>query len=260
MKIARFETKGKIRYGSVENGIIDMIEGDIFGSHTLTGIKYDIKGVRLLAPVAPPNIIAIGLNYRKHAAESSMKPPERPVIFVKTTNSIIGPADNIRIPEIAPGEVDYEAELTIVIGKTAKNISEQDAAEYILGYTCGNDVSARDCQLKLDAQWARGKSFDTFCPIGPYIVTDIPDPDSLSIKSRLNGKTVQESNTSDMIFPVRHLVSFCSKNMTLYPGTIIMTGTPEGVGFARKPPLFMKSGDTIEIEIEKIGILMNKVL
>ncbi len=266
MKIVRFEADGKIMYGSVlkekNNAVseVNAIEGDIFGSFKVTGRKFNISEIKLLAPVAPPNIIAIGLNYRKHAAESSMKLPERPVIFIKTTNSVIGPADEIKIPKMAPDEVDYEAELTIVIGKTAKDIEEKDAMKYILGYTCGNDVSARDCQLKLDAQWARGKSFDTFCPIGPYIVTDIADPDNLAISSRLNGKTVQDSNTSDMIFPVRQLVSYCSKNMTLFPGTIIMTGTPSGVGFARRPPLFMKSGDVIEIDIEGIGVLKNKVV
>ena len=216
--------------------------------------------VKLLAPVVPPDIIAIGLNYKGHAEESGMSYPERPVIFLKTTSSLIGPEDKIVIPEMAPNEVDYEAELTIVIGKKAKNIERDEVQDYILGYTCGNDVSARDCQLRNDKQWARGKSFDTFCPLGPWIETDLPDPDNCRILSILNGKVMQDSHTSDLIFNTLELVSYCSKNFTLYPGTVIMTGTPEGVGFARKPPVFLQSGDLIEIEIEGIGKLSNQVV
>jgi 2-keto-4-pentenoate hydratase/2-oxohepta-3-ene-1,7-dioic acid hydratase in catechol pathway len=156
--------------------------------------------------------------------------------------------------------VDFEAELCAVIGKIAKNVSEDDALDYVLGFTCGNDVSARDCQRKLDVQWARGKSFDTFCPFGPYIETDVGDPNALRISSRVNGAVMQDSNTRDMIFSVRKLISYCSHNMTLLPGTLIMTGTPEGVGFARKPPVFLKDGDTVEIEIENVGVLKNNVI
>jgi len=214
----------------------------------------------LLAPVTPLDVIAIGLNYKKHADESGAAYPDRPLIFLKTTSSVIGPEDNIVIPEAAPDEVDYEAELAIVIGKKAKNIEVDEVSDYVLGYTCGNDVSARDCQLRIDKQWARGKSFDTFCPLGPWIETELPDPDNCRIMSRLNGEVMQDSNTSDLIFNTKELVSYCSKNFTLYPGTVIMTGTPEGVGFARKPPVFLKSGDTIEIEIEYIGKLSNNVV
>ena len=164
------------------------------------------------------------------------------------------------LPDEAPDEVDYEAELVIVIGKKAKNLEIDEVSNHILGYTCGNDVSARDCQLRLDQQWARGKSFDTFCPLGPWIETELPDPDHCRVGSKLNGQIMQDSNTSDLIFGVKELVSYCSKNFTLLPGTVIMTGTPGGVGFARKPPIFLKSGDTIEIEIEGIGILSNKVV
>jgi 2-keto-4-pentenoate hydratase/2-oxohepta-3-ene-1,7-dioic acid hydratase in catechol pathway len=159
---------------------------------------------------------------------------------------------------MAPGEVDYEAELVIIIGKRAHNVAEECALDYVLGYTCGNDVSARDCQLRLDAQWARGKSFDTFAPLGPCIETDL-DPDSCGIRSRLNGQVMQDANTDDMIFNTSQLVSYLSRCMTLLPGTAIMTGTPSGVGFARQPAVYLRAGDLIEIEVDGIGTLANPV-
>ncbi|MDD3928099.1 MAG: fumarylacetoacetate hydrolase family protein, partial [bacterium] len=165
---------------------------------------------------------------------------------------------DILLPKMAPHEVDYEAELAIVIGRTCRNVPEYEALDYVLGYTCGNDVSARDCQMKQDTQWARAKSFDTFCPLGPWIETEL-DPDGLDIVSRLNGETMQSSNTSDMLFDCRYLVSYCSRIATLQPGTVIMTGTPSGVGFSRKPPVFLRPGDKIEVEIEGIGTLCNGV-
>jgi 2-keto-4-pentenoate hydratase/2-oxohepta-3-ene-1,7-dioic acid hydratase in catechol pathway len=159
---------------------------------------------------------------------------------------------------MAPDEVDYEAELVIVIGRTARDVPEEHALDHVLGYTCGNDVSARDCQLRLDVQWARGKSFDTFCPIGPWIETEM-DPDDAPICSRVNGRTMQSSSTSDMIFSCRRLVSYLSQCMTLLPGTVILTGTPEGVGFARRPPVFLRPGDVVEVEVGPIGVLRNTV-
>jgi len=260
MKIVRYQKDDEIAYGVLKDEEISPIEGDIFGKFNPGPHKIKREVVKLLAPVTPPDIIAIGLNYKKHADESGHTYPERPLIFIKLTSSLIGPEDKIVLPEMAPDEVDYEAELVIVIGKKAKNIEIDDVQDYILGYTCGNDVSARDCQLHIDQQWARGKSFDTFCPLGPWIETELPDPDYCRIRSRLNGEIMQDSNTSDLIFGTRELVSYCSKNFTLYPGTIIMSGTPEGVGFARKPPVFLKHGDTIEIEIEGIGKLTNQVI
>jgi 2-keto-4-pentenoate hydratase/2-oxohepta-3-ene-1,7-dioic acid hydratase in catechol pathway len=259
MKIVRYQKNNQNFYGLLKNGEIRPIEGDVYGKFTPGSLSLKSKEVKLLAPVIPPDIIAIGLNYKKHADESGHAYPEKPLIFIKLTSSLIGPEDQIVLPEMAPNEVDYEAELAIVISKMAKNIAIEDVDKYILGYTCGNDVSARDCQQRLDQQWARGKSFDTFCPLGPWIETELPDPDNCRIISRLNGKVMQDSNTSDLIFNTRELVSYCSKNFTLHPGTIIMTGTPEGVGFARKPPIFLKAGDTIEIEIEGIGALSNQV-
>lgn len=259
MKIVRYQKNGKVFYGKFENEQIFPIEGDVFGDFKLITKPIKRKEVKLLAPVNPPDIIAIGLNYRKHAEESSFNLPKKPVIFLKTTSSVIGPEEKIILPQMAPDEVDYEAELTIVIGKEAKNIEIEEAQDYIFGYTCSNDVSARDCQIRLDQQWARGKSFDTFCPLGPWIETELAEPDHCRIISRLNGEIMQDSNTSDLIFSTKELLSYCSKNFTLYPGTVIMTGTPEGVGFTRKPPVFLKHGDTIEIEIEGIGKLINEV-
>jgi len=259
MKIVRYQKNGKVFYGKLEDEKIFPIVGDVFGDFKLESKSIKREEVKLLAPVNPPDIIAIGLNYRKHAQESGHGYPEKPVIFLKATSSLIGPEDKIIIPQMAPDEVDYEAELTIVIGKRAKNIQIEEAEDYIFGYTCANDVSARDCQIRLDQQWARGKSFDTFCPLGPWIETELAEPDHCSIMTRLNGEIMQDSNTSDLIFSTKELLSYCSKNFTLYPGTVILTGTPSGVGFARKPPVFLKPEDKIEIEIEGIGKLINLV-
>jgi len=259
MKIVRYCVDGEVSYGALDGDAIRRVRGDIFGDYKVTSYALGLSDVRLLAPVAPPNIIAIGLNYRDHAGESGAAPPPRPLIFLKANTSVIAHGEAIRLPAAAPGEVDYEAELCAVIGRTAKNVPERDALDYVLGYTCGNDVSARDCQLRLDSQWARGKSFDTFCPIGPYIETEIADPENLEIYSRLNGVMMQKSSTRNMIFSVRTLISYCSHNMTLLPGTLIMTGTPEGVGFARKPPVFLRAGDTVEVGIGGIGVLKNTV-
>lgn len=217
-----------------------------------------LKDVKLLAPVVPPNIICIGLNYKPHVQEFESKLPELPQIFFKVTTALTDPEHEIILPKIAPDNVDYEGELVIIIGKTAKEVSEEDAMDYIFGYTIGNDVSARDCQTRIDSQWARGKSFDTFCPLGPVAVTGI-DPEQLHICTRLNGQTMQDSSTEFLIFGIRRLVSFLSQNMTLLPGTVILTGTPGGVGFKRVPPVFMKPGDVVEIEIENIGILRNTI-
>ena len=259
MKVVKYQKNNSQAYGILEDEVIFPIEGELFGEFKVGSQKVKRSEVKLLAPIIPSDIIAIGLNYKKHADESKLSYPDKPLIFLKTTSSVIGPEDHIIIPELAPDEVDYEAELAIVIGKKAKNIEIDKVREFVFGYTCSNDVSARDCQIRLDKQWARGKSFDTFCPLGPWIETELPDPDNCKIVSRLNGKVMQDSNTSDLIFSTRELVSYCSKNFTLYPGTIIMTGTPEGVGFAHKPPVFLKPGDNIEVEIEGIGTLSNQV-
>ena len=235
------------------------IDGDVFSDWRPTDRTIPREACRLLAPVAPPNILAIGLNYRAHAQESGQALPERPVLFSKATTALLDPEADIVLPRAAPNEVDYECELAIVIGRRARNVSVDQALDYVLGYTCANDVSARDVQLRLDSQWVRGKSFDTFCPLGPWIETDM-DPDRAPIRTRPNGQVMQESNTSDLIFSCAELIAFLSARMTLLPGTVIMTGTPSGVGFARKPPVFLQPGDTVEIEVEGIGTLRNGVV
>ncbi|MFW6280454.1 MAG: fumarylacetoacetate hydrolase family protein [Halanaerobium sp.] len=258
MRIIRYKYSEEISYGILKNEEIYSIEGDIFENHKADKKIGLLKDVELLAPVEPPNIIAIGLNYRQHAVESGSDIPEKPVIFLKATTSITGPDSEIVLPKIAAEEVDYEAELAVVIAKEMKNTETVSVSDHILGYTCANDVSARDCQRRLDKQWARAKSFDTFCPLGPWIETDL-DPNNLKISSILNGKVMQDSHTSDMIFDIEQLLSYISHNMTLKPGTVIITGTPEGVGFARKEPVFLREDDEIEIKIEGIGSLKNKV-
>ena len=259
IKILRFKNDERICYGSYEDGVLKEIKGDLFKEFKISNNTFNLDDVEILNPVEPPNIIAIGLNYQKHATETGHEFPERPVIFLKATTSITGPGSNIIIPAQAPDYVDYEAELAVIISKKAKNIEAAEVDDYILGYTCANDISARDCQLEIDQQWARGKSFDTFCPIGPWIETEL-EPDNLRIASILNGKVMQESNTSDMIFDIRALVSYCSKNMTLLPGTVILSGTPEGVGMAREPEVYLKPGDWIEVEIEGVGRLSNDIV
>ncbi len=258
MKIARVQAGDSVFYGVVEGELIRRIEGELFGEYTVTQERFPLDGVRLLAPVSPPNIMCVGLNYKSHAAESQMNIPERPVLFLKATTSACGPGDAIMLPAAAPDEVDYEAELAVVIGRTARNVGKGEALDYVLGYTCGNDVSARDCQLRHDSQWARGKSFDTFCPLGPVIETQL-DPENVRVCTRLNGELMQDGCTSDMIFSVRELVSYCSQQMTLLPGTVLMTGTPDGVGFARRPPVYLRPDDRVEVEIEGIGVLQNPV-
>jgi len=226
----------------------------------VTGKRVRIE--RLLPPVEAPNILALGLNYRSHADETNISYPDIPVVFIKATNSLVGAGFPILLPKAGPDQVDYEAELAVVIRRKVKNITPDQAMDAILGYTCGNDVSARDWQIhKQKKQWARGKSFDTFCPLGPWLVTreDIPEPGNLRIMTILNGEVLQDSNTSQMIFDVPAIVSHLSQSMTLYPGTVILTGTPDGVGFTRQPPVFLRDGDTVTIRIDRIGDLTNPV-
>ncbi|MDA0738630.1 MAG: fumarylacetoacetate hydrolase family protein [Nitrospirae bacterium] len=262
MKIIRFQpSSGAICYGElVDETSARLIEGNLFETFTVT--EQIVSVVKLLAPVTPPTILCIGLNYRQHAEETGAKIPEHPVLFIKARNALNNPGDAIVIPKVAPGQVDYECELAVIIGKTAKNVSPDEALDYVLGYTCANDVSARRWQKEGGGkQWCRGKSFDTFCPLGPCIVTpdDIPNPNNLKITTTLNGETMQDSTTADMIFDVPTLISFLSEGTTLLPGTVILTGTPQGVGFARTPPVFLKAGDQVSIEIEHIGVLANPI-
>ncbi|MBN1491736.1 MAG: fumarylacetoacetate hydrolase family protein [Phycisphaerae bacterium] len=261
MKIIRFlDQANQVSLGEpVDGKTAKRLRGDLLGKLEPTGETATIA--RLLPPVDPPNIMAIGLNYRAHAAESGAEIPNEPVIFVKATTSLTGPGDPIVLPKSAPDEVDYEAELAIIIGRKTRNVSEADARTYVLGYTCANDISARDCQIRRDKQWARAKGFDTFCPLGPVLITpDAIDPDNLPIRCVLNGKVMQDSNTNDLIFSTDKVVSFLSHQFTLLPGTVIVTGTPEGVGCARKPPVYLRPGDTVSVEIDGIGALTNPVV
>ncbi len=264
MKIIRYLSPADTIHHAVEqpDGSALRIEGDIYGAHRVTTEPARIA--RLLAPIAPTQILCIGLNYRQHAAETNAKVPERPILFVKGINTLQHPNAPILIPQhLRSDEVDYECELAVVIGKAGKNIPRARALDHVLGYTCCNDVSARDHQLRLGGgQWCRGKFFDTFAPLGPRLVTpdEIPNPNALAISTLHNGERVQNSNTSDMIFDVPALIEYLSGSTTLVPGTVILTGTPQGVGMAAKPtPRWLRPGDTVSIEIEKIGTLTNPV-
>lgn len=263
MHLIRHLTPGGAAYAALQpDGTARRIAGDILGDYQVTN-ETVTPGVRL-APVVPAVIACIGLNYAKHAAEGGKPPPERPVWFMKLPGAVQHPGAPIRLPARQPStRVDYEAELALVLGKTATNVPRERAFEYILGYTCANDVSARDWQRDGGGgQWCQGKSFDTFCPLGPVLVTrdEIPNPNALRIKTVLNGEVMQDWNTDDMIFDVPTLISFLSASKTLLPGTVILTGTPHGVGFARNPPVWLKAGDSVSIEIEKIGTLTNPVV
>ena len=258
-KFVRFEYEGKIGCGELKGDRIEVLDRNFLDREAKpTGETIDAARVRLLAPVDAPNIVCIGLNYKSHAEEADEKLPEIPLIFLKATTALCGHGDAIRLPRIAPNNVDYEGELAIVIGRRCKDVSEAEALDYVFGYTIANDVSARDCQLKIDKQWARGKSFDTFCPVGPCVAADI-DASNVAIETRMNGRVMQSSNTGCLIFPIPRLVSFISQNMTLLPGTIILTGTPEGCGFKRVPPVWLRGGDVVEVSIENIGTLVNRV-
>jgi 2-keto-4-pentenoate hydratase/2-oxohepta-3-ene-1,7-dioic acid hydratase in catechol pathway len=264
MRIIRFiDSGGEVRLGEADGeGHARVITGDLYGDIELTDERATVS--KLLAPVVPACIYCIGLNYREHAAESGLEAPTYPVIFMKPISSLQNPGDPIRLPAVQnDSEVDYECELAAVIGRTCRDVTEADALDYVLGYTAAHDVSARHWQLhKGGGQWIRGKGFDTFCPLGPTLVTtdEIPDPQALGIKTILNGKTMQEHNTGDMIFSVKELIAFLSQDTTLVAGTVILTGTPQGVGFARKPPVFLQAGDDVTIELESVGELRNPVI
>jgi 2-keto-4-pentenoate hydratase/2-oxohepta-3-ene-1,7-dioic acid hydratase in catechol pathway len=263
MRIARFLSAGQILQGSlIDDRSARLLVGDLLGVHKFTDEVVAVD--QLLAPIVPTDILCIGLNYAAHAKETNSTPPENPMLFIKASNSLADPGASIVVPKLS-NEVDYEAELVVVIARDCKNVSTQHALDYVLGYTCGNDVSARDWQKEKHlngGQFARGKSFDTFSPIGPWIVTkdEIPSPNSLAIKCHVSGQTLQSSNTSDMIFDIPAIISSLSSTMTLRAGAVIFTGTPEGVGTARKPQRYLKHGDTVDIEIEKIGTLSNPVV
>jgi 2-keto-4-pentenoate hydratase/2-oxohepta-3-ene-1,7-dioic acid hydratase in catechol pathway len=263
MRIIRFiDSHGTVRLGVPQDTqSAQIITGDLFGDYQ---ISKEIATIgKLLAPVEPRAIFCIGLNYRKHAEEGKQPIPEFPVLFMKSPGAVQNPGDPIVLPRhLRSDKVDYECELAVVIGKRCKNVSRETALDYVLGYTCANDVSARDWQRDWGGnQWCRAKTFDTFAPLGPCLVTtdEIPDPSQLNIRTLLNGQVMQESPTSDMIFDIPTLIAFLSGSTTLLPGTVILTGTPHGVGFARTPPVWLTAGDTVTIEVDRIGQLTNPV-
>ena len=264
MKIVRYQTtNGQFAYGQQHSdGHTTRLAGDIFCELTDTSEPADVA--KLLAPIEPRDIICIGLNYRKHAAEGNQPIPEWPVVFMKNSGTLQNPGDPIVLPQrLKSDAVDYECELAVVIGKECHNVAKADAMKYVLGYTCANDVSARDWQMMYGGtQWCRGKTFATFCPLGPCLVTrdEIENPNALGIRTILNGQTMQDWNTNDMIFDVPTLIEFLSGSTRLAAGTVILTGTPHGVGGARKPPVYLQPGDKVTIEIDGIGALTNPVV
>ncbi|MDD3941326.1 MAG: fumarylacetoacetate hydrolase family protein [Sphaerochaetaceae bacterium] len=249
MRYVRFSHAGTTAYGILEAGRVRPMDGTPFDGFVLSNDTYALDSVHLLSPCIPTKGVCIGLNYRDHAEEIHAQVPKNPVVFIKPTGCTIGPYASIVYPALSK-RVDYEGELAIVIGRLTKKIAKEEAASHILGYTCANDVTARDLQPP-DGQWTVAKGFDTFMPIGPAISTDV-DPSALAIECRLNGEVRQRSNTRNLLFSCHFLVSYLSHIMTLYPGDVILTGTPSGIG-----P--MKPGDVVEVEIEGIGTLRNTV-
>jgi len=250
MKIVRFEAAGEIKFGILDGAEIKVVEGDIFSDYQISQEVISLEAVKLLSPCVITKAVCVGLNYYGHALEMKLPLPEKPLLFLKPSSALNHPGGEIEYPKISKN-LHYEAEFAVVIKKQARNVKAEEAADYILGYTCANDVTARDIQLS-DGQWTRGKSFDTFLPLGPCIETDI-DPNSINIKLYLNDELKQSSNTSDLIFKVPELVAFVTEFMTLYPGDVILTGTPSGVG-----P--MEVGDVVTVELEGIGRLTNTIV
>lgn len=252
MKIARYEFEGRVRHGLVDpdSGKVREIAGEPFDRVEVTGVVRRLEEVRLLAPVVPGKIVAVGLNYKDHAREMGKTIPEEPLLFLKASSALNDPGGEI-VYTPQSQRVDYEAELAVVIGRKAKNVTSKSAASHILGYTCINDVTARDLQAK-DVQYTRAKGFDTFAPLGPWIATDI-DPTGASVRCLVNGEVRQDGNTREMGATVFRLVEFISSVMTLFPGDVIATGTPPGVG-----PL--RVGDVVTVEVGGIGALTNRVV
>ncbi len=265
MRLTRFiDPSGLARLGDdLGDGRARVLAGNPF----IGGVQPTDEVVSIatrLRPVQPLSILAIGLNYTEHAKETGAAIPERPMLFAKHIMAAQDPDAPIRLPRCShQPEVDYEAELAVVIGKAARDVPVEQALDYVLGYTAANDVSARWWQKKgCNGQFVRGKSFDTFCPLGPVLVTpdELPDPQDLAVRCRLNGQTMQDGHTSDMIFSVAELIAFVSQDTTLPPGTVLLTGTPPGVGVARDPQVFLQPGDTVEVEVQGIGVLRNTVI
>ena len=262
MRIIRFICDGATHIGQdVDGQWARRIEGDLLAQWQVT--QQTLKIDKLLAPIVPADVLCIGVNYREHSAESGFEAPPNPMLFIKPSTTLNNPFDPIVIPRRS-SMIDYEGELAVVIGKSAKYVPRERAPDHVLGYTIANDVTARDWQRQKElggGQFARGKGFDGFCPLGPWIITrdEIENPNALRIKTTLNGQVMQKGTTADMIFDVPALIESLSSTMTLRAGAVILPGTPAGVGFARKPPVWLKAGDKIAVEIEKIGRLENSI-
>jgi len=249
MRLVRFRFGDRIATGVVESGAVRALAGTFFENPVPSGEEIPLDDVRLLAPILPSKVVCLGKNYAAHAAEFGGEVPEEPLVFLKPSTSVSGPGDPIPLPPIS-NRVDYEGELAIVIGRIARNVRAEETFRYILGYTCGNDVTLRDLQKK-DDQWARAKGFDGSCPLGPWVETEL-DPLDVHLETRVNGEVRQSANTSDMVFGVATIIEFVTEFMTLLPGDVIMTGTPEGVGK-------LEPGDKVEVAVDGIGVLMNPV-
>jgi 2,4-didehydro-3-deoxy-L-rhamnonate hydrolase len=260
-QVGHVEDGRVVPLGSPGTGMKEYISRGRGADRAPGGESVALEEATLHAPVTDPQkVIGIGLNYEDHAAETGADIPEKPIVFAKYANTVVGPGAAIRIPPITQ-QADYEAELAVIIGRETRNVGAEEALECVFGYANANDVSSRDLQFSEGGQWTRSKSIDTFCPIGPYIVTaeEVGDPQDLSVRCVLNGETMQDGTTSKMIFSVAEVISFLSSGMTLVPGDVILTGTPPGVGVARDPQVFLKAGDEVTIEIEKLGSLTNPV-
>ncbi|MEW2165661.1 fumarylacetoacetate hydrolase family protein [Streptomyces sp. NPDC007084] len=278
MKIARVRHEGRVLAARVDGTTVypvlpeetrhmaDAVRDLIADGTAHTVLAADVPGiplddVELLSPLAAPQkIVCIGLNYADHIRETGLATPKVPLSFVKTAHCLTGPTAPVRIPRGATEQLDWEAELAVVIGRTARHVPAEHAADHVFGYTVANDVSARDAQFS-DVQWFRGKNFDAFCPLGPWIVTadEVPRPQDLAIGARVNGAVVQDSSTKEMIFGIAETIAYLSRFMTLYPGDVIATGTPHGVGMGRDPQLWLRDGDVVEVEVEGIGVLRNQI-
>ncbi|MFK0173793.1 fumarylacetoacetate hydrolase family protein [Streptomyces sp. NPDC090306] len=279
MKIARVRHQGRIMAARVERDTVypvlpeeprhmaDAVRDLVADGTAARVLRADVPGValadvELLSPLtAPQKIVCIGLNYADHIRETGLETPSAPLAFVKTAHTLTGPTAPVHVARGTTAQLDWEAELAVVVGRTARNVTAEQAAEHVFGYTVANDVSARDAQFA-DGQWFRGKNFDDFCPLGPWIVTadEVPDPQDLAVTARVNGTTVQDSSTKEMIFGVAETIAYLSRFMTLFPGDVIATGTPHGVGMGRDPQLWLGDGDVVEVEVEGIGLLRNQVV
>ena len=267
MRWMRFEHEGNVEIGRVEDGRIQPVAAQSM-QEVIRGEGLDFAGdpvpveeVRSLAPLRSSKIVAVGQNYMDHIREQGNEPPGMPVLFPKFSTNVIGPEEEIRWPKSLTQQVDYEAELAVIIGEGGRSLEEEDALDSVFGYTAANDVSARDLQFSEGGQWTRGKAIDTFLPLGPIVVSkeEVPDPQALPIKCRVNGETLQDSNTKEMVFTVAHLVAFVSQSVALEPGDVILTGTPHGVGVFRDPQVFLQPGDRVEVEVGDFGVLSNPV-